>query len=52
MPRSFHSIYAHGFVRVAVATPFLRVADPSYNLERTIGLAHRASSEGAALALS
>ncbi|NBO63596.1 MAG: NAD(+) synthase [Acidobacteria bacterium] len=51
MPRSFHSIYAHGFVRVAVATPFLRVADPSYNLERTIGLAHRASSEGAALVL-
>lgn len=51
MPRSFHSIYAHGFVRVAVATPSLRVADPAYNVERTIGLARRAAEQGAALAL-
>ncbi|MEY4166280.1 MAG: hypothetical protein RIR52_104 [Acidobacteriota bacterium] len=51
MPRSFRSIYAHGFVRVAVATPFLRVADPSYNLDRTLGLARRASESGAALTL-
>jgi NAD+ synthase (glutamine-hydrolysing) len=39
----FHSPYAHGFVRVAVATPFVRVADPEYNLGRTLALAQRAS---------
>jgi NAD+ synthase (glutamine-hydrolysing) len=51
MSRSFDSIYAHGFVRVAVGTPFLRVADPAYNVERTLGLARRAAEAGAALAL-
>ncbi|MFN6201187.1 MAG: nitrilase-related carbon-nitrogen hydrolase, partial [Acidobacteriota bacterium] len=51
MPKSFKSIYAHGFVRVAVCTPFLRVADPVYNLERTLGLARQAADQGAALAL-
>lgn len=48
---SFHSIYAHGFIRVAVCIPFLKVADPEYNVERTIGLANQASNEHAALAL-
>ena len=51
MPKSFKSIYAHGFVRVAVCTPFLRVADPVYNLQRTLGLARQAAEQGAALAL-
>jgi NAD+ synthase (glutamine-hydrolysing) len=51
MPKSFKSIYAHGFVRVAVCTPFLRVADPVFNLQRTLGLARQAADEGAALAL-
>ena len=36
------------FVRVAVCVPSLRVADPHYNLERTLGLATRASNESAA----
>ena len=39
----FHSPYAHGFARVAVATPFVRVADPEYNVDRTLALARRAS---------
>jgi NAD+ synthase (glutamine-hydrolysing) len=51
MSLPFQSIYAHGFIRAAVCTPFLRVADPRFNLERTIGLARRASAQGAALAL-
>jgi len=51
MSLPFQSIYAHGFIRAAVCTPFLRVADPRFNIERTIGLARRASAQGAALAL-
>lgn len=43
----FFSPYAHGYVRAAVATPFLRVADPAYNLDRTLALAKRASELGA-----
>ena len=47
----FYSPYTHGFVRVCVCVPFLRVADPAYNAAQTIGLAERASEMGAALAL-
>lgn len=51
MQHSFYSIYTHGFIRVAVCVPFVRVADPAYNLERTIALAERASAMHAAVAL-
>lgn len=51
MQRSFHSIYSHGFIRAAVCIPFVRVADPDYNVERTIGLAHRAAELKAAVTL-
>jgi NAD+ synthase (glutamine-hydrolysing) len=51
MERPFDSPYSHGFVRAAVCIPFVRVADPAYNLERTLGLARRASQLGAAVAL-
>ncbi len=51
MKRRFDSIYSHGFVRAAVCVPFLRVADPVYNGERTLGLARQASEMGAAVAL-
>ncbi len=47
----FYSIYSHGFIRAAVCIPFVRVADPAYNLERTLGLARRASDLQAAVAL-
>jgi NAD+ synthase (glutamine-hydrolysing) len=47
----FHSIYSHGFVRAAVCIPSVRVADPAYNAERTLGLARRASDLHAAVAL-
>ena len=47
----FYSPYTHGFVRACVCVPFLRVADPAYNAQQTIGLAKRASEMGAALAL-
>ena len=48
---SFHSLYRHGFVRVAVAVPHLRVADPVFNAARTLELARRAEKNGAALVL-
>ena len=48
---SFHSIYAHGFARAAVCIPHVRVADPKFNAEHTVGLARRASELHAALAL-
>jgi NAD+ synthase (glutamine-hydrolysing) len=51
MTSQFHSIYTHGFIRAAVCVPSLRVADPEFNLERTVGLAHRASELHAAVAL-
>lgn len=51
MDRPFHSIYSHGFVRAAVCVPFVRVADPDYNAERTLGLARQASDLRAAVAL-
>jgi NAD+ synthase (glutamine-hydrolysing) len=51
MTHPFHSIYTHKFIRVAVCTPFVRVADPQFNLERTLRLARRASDSKAAVAL-
>ncbi|MEO7910006.1 MAG: NAD(+) synthase [Roseiflexaceae bacterium] len=47
----FDSIYTHGLIRVAVGIPALRVADPAFNVERTIELARRASAAHAAIAL-
>ena len=46
---SFNSLYRHGFVRVAAAVPTVKVADPAFNVERTIVLAQRASAGGAGL---
>lgn len=51
MTRSFFSPYTHGFVRAAVCIPYLRVADPAFNAERTIALAQQVSEAGAAIAL-
>lgn len=51
MRERFYSIYSHGFIRAAVCVPSLRVADPDYNVERTIGLARQASQAKVALAL-
>ncbi|MDD2317129.1 MAG: hypothetical protein PHD57_07270 [Desulfobacterales bacterium] len=51
MPRNFHSIYSHGFLRVTVAIPKVRVADCAYNVEHALLLARRASESHAAIAL-
>jgi len=47
----FWNLYRHGFARVGVAVPHVRVADPRFNVERTIVMARRASDNGAALVL-
>src|ERR1043166_1177015 len=51
MRGSFHSIYSHGFARAAVCIPHVRVADPGFNVEHTLGLARHASELHAAVAL-
>jgi NAD+ synthase (glutamine-hydrolysing) len=48
---NFFNPYRHGFARVAVATPRVRVADPAYNLDATLELMRRASREKALLAV-
>jgi len=47
----FFNLYRHGFVRIGVAVPTLRVADPAYNAARTIELLHDADVRRVALTL-
>ncbi|MEA3195658.1 MAG: hypothetical protein QOD26_3991 [Betaproteobacteria bacterium] len=49
--KTFFNPYAHGFVRLAVATPRVRVADPQDNLEATEALMRDAAREKALLAV-
>lgn len=49
--RAFDSIYAHGFARVAVCVPRMKVAVPQFNAERTLALAREAAEDRAVLAL-
>src|SRR5712671_1017558 len=51
MRERFNSIYSHGFIRAAVCIPSLRVADPAFNVERTLELARQASQTNVAVAL-
>ncbi len=46
---TFHSIYRHGFVRVAAAVPRVHLGDPQANVERTLALARTAAEQDAAL---
>ena len=36
--KEFFNLYRHGFARMAVATPLVRVGDPQYNLDATVEL--------------
>ncbi len=51
MTHPFYCLHTHGFVRFAVATPNVRVADPVFNVARTIELAREADHHGASLVL-
>jgi NAD+ synthase (glutamine-hydrolysing) len=42
--RSFFNLYRHNFVRVAVAIPEIRVADPAFNADQTISLMRQAAA--------
>ncbi len=48
---NFFNLYRHGFIRTAVCIPEVRVADPSYNAEKTLEMARRAHEGQAVLAL-
>ncbi len=50
-PRPFHCLYTHGFARVCVCIPRLKVADPRFNVERTLAQAREAQADHAVLAL-
>lgn len=39
----------HGFIKVAAATPQIRIADCAYNAEQIIAMAHNAAAQGAKL---
>ena len=47
----FFNYHNHDFVRVAVAVPLVRVADPEFNVGRTIELIERAAELQAGLVL-
>ena len=49
--KDFFNLYSHGFARLAVATPVVRVGDPQYNLEATLELMREAAREKAVLAV-
>jgi NAD+ synthase (glutamine-hydrolysing) len=48
---SFFNLYRHRFVRVAVAVPEVRVADPAFNAAETVKLLREASAKHVALTL-
>jgi NAD+ synthase (glutamine-hydrolysing) len=43
--KDFFNLYRHGFARVAVATPIVRIGDPRHNGEATLGLIEQAAAE-------
>ena len=51
MTQDFHSLYAHGFVRLAAATPNATVGDPAANTAAILALAREADAAKAAIAV-
>jgi NAD+ synthase (glutamine-hydrolysing) len=49
MPASFFNLYAHNYLRVAIAIPRVRVADPAYNAAETVACLREAAARRAAL---
>jgi NAD+ synthase (glutamine-hydrolysing) len=44
---SFQNLYAHGFIRTAVAVPRVTLADPAANASETVSLVKQAHEQGA-----
>ncbi|HZN69755.1 MAG TPA: nitrilase-related carbon-nitrogen hydrolase, partial [Tepidisphaeraceae bacterium] len=51
LSRPFDCLYAHGFARVSVCVPRLKVASPAFNVERTVAMARDACADGASVVL-
>jgi NAD+ synthase (glutamine-hydrolysing) len=51
VPRDFHSLYTHGFIRLAAAAPKVAVGDPAANAQAILSLARRADAARAAIAV-
>ena len=49
--REFFNLYNHDLIRLTVAIPSVRVADPAFNGEQTLALIRRAADRKAALVL-
>src|SRR5687768_4092270 len=49
--KDFFNPYSHGFARLAVATPLVRVGDPQYNLDATLALLREAARAKVLLAV-
>ncbi|GAB4275816.1 MAG: NAD(+) synthase [Candidatus Rifleibacteriota bacterium] len=49
MKKSFYSPYSHGFFRCAAATPYVKLADPAFNLRAHLELAEEAAKNSAGL---
>ena len=49
--QQFFNLYRHGFIRVAVCIPEVKVADPDFNAEKTIAMAREAAARDAIFAL-
>ena len=47
--KDFFNLYRHGFARVAVATPIVRIGDPQHNVEGTLELIEQAARENTLL---
>ncbi len=50
-PNEFFNLYRHGFVRVALATPRVRIADPAFNADQTLALMREAARAKAIVAV-
>jgi len=48
---TFHSLYAHGFARVAACTADVFIADPVRNAESIVDVSRRCSEQGVAVAV-
>lgn len=49
--KNFFNLYHHGFIRAAVCTPEVKVADPVFNAKKTIALARKAAKQKAVLSI-
>jgi NAD+ synthase (glutamine-hydrolysing) len=49
--QTFFNLYTHGFVRAAVCIPEIRIADVSFNAQKTIELAKKAAKQKALLTI-